>query len=186
MDQSIRSKDCRSSNKQTIRVDEWDEALDAIEAQQHPCSRRKQVVLSKAARKDRREIAAHTVRRFGVKEARRLRQKLEKKLTALENTRSSAVLGKRRTHALRAALDLCADRTGRAGIEDARVCDDHAGREQLRAVPVECQAHQAWACPAGKDGCALPMLRIVRSPAALHHEATAFAAQCEGGSPSRT
>ena len=43
----------------------------------------KRVVLSKAARKDRREITAYTVRRFGVKEARRLRHKFEKRLTSL-------------------------------------------------------------------------------------------------------
>lgn len=43
----------------------------------------KRVVLSKAARIDRREITAHTVRRFGLQEARRLRHKFEKKLKLL-------------------------------------------------------------------------------------------------------
>ena len=41
------------------------------------------VVFSKAARSDRREITAYTVRRFGVEQARRLRQTFQAKIASL-------------------------------------------------------------------------------------------------------
>jgi plasmid stabilization system protein ParE len=44
------------------------------------------VVFSKAARSDRREITAYTVRRFGVDQARQLRQSFQSKISALART----------------------------------------------------------------------------------------------------
>lgn len=41
------------------------------------------VVLSEVARRDRREITAYTVERFGVQQARRLRERFEAALSAL-------------------------------------------------------------------------------------------------------
>ena len=41
------------------------------------------VVLSEAARHDRREITAYTMKRFGVQQARRLRHRFEAELNAL-------------------------------------------------------------------------------------------------------
>jgi toxin ParE1/3/4 len=44
------------------------------------------VVFSKAAKSDRREITAYTVRRFGVDQARQLRQSFQSTITALART----------------------------------------------------------------------------------------------------
>ncbi len=44
------------------------------------------VVLSQAARLDRREITAYTVKRFGIQQARRLRDRFQATLNALAET----------------------------------------------------------------------------------------------------
>jgi len=53
----------------------------------------RKVVFSKAAKADRREITAYTVRRFGVEQARRLRQTFQAKIASLA---SAPMAGHRR------------------------------------------------------------------------------------------
>lgn len=50
-----------------------------------------QIILSEAARRDRREITAYTVEHFGVQQARRLRERFE---AALNTLAESPIIGR--------------------------------------------------------------------------------------------